>query len=60
MNGPTHSTVEAGACWVHGWVRGRKFVCDATETIAGVRFQREGNHSGRVTSVPILGMLFEI
>ena len=28
VNGPTHSTVEAGACWVHEWVRGREFVCD--------------------------------
>ena len=46
VNGPTHSTVEAGACWVHGWVRGGSLSVRAAEVAARVRFQKEGIAQG--------------
>lgn len=36
LNGPTHSTVEAGTCWSKGGSGGGSLSVNATETVAGV------------------------
>ena len=38
--------VEAGACWVHGWVRGGSLSVNATGSVAGVRLQTGGIAQG--------------
>ena len=44
--------VEAGACWVHGWVRGREFVCECYRFCSRSATPNRGNRSGGDTLFP--------